>query len=197
MDNREKILAVSLDLFFDKGYDAVSVQEIVEHAGITKPTLYYYFGSKYGLLEQLLEDGFSRLWEQVNPAIYSEEQDIRNKLFYVAKAFMTFATTQSKFFFFMMSLMYSARGNEPYLAVKPHLHNLYRAIIDLFERAGGQLGNMNGRQEAFAMGFLGFLNQFAFTFSEKHYEEEHILLEQVTDEEIRALIQQFMYGIVT
>ena len=29
-----------------KGYDAVGVQEIVDTAGITKPTLYYYFGSK-------------------------------------------------------------------------------------------------------------------------------------------------------
>ena len=42
MDNRKKILKVSLDLFHQKGYDAISVQEIVERAGITKPTLYYY-----------------------------------------------------------------------------------------------------------------------------------------------------------
>ena len=54
MENKENILKCALDLFYAKGYDAVGVQEIAEKAGITKPTLYYYFGSKYGLLETLL-----------------------------------------------------------------------------------------------------------------------------------------------
>ena len=54
MDNRERILQCALELFYAKGYDAVGVQEIAQKAGITKPTLYYYFGSKYGLLETLL-----------------------------------------------------------------------------------------------------------------------------------------------
>ena len=51
MDNRELLLNTALELFHAKGYDAVGVQEIVEKAGVTKPTLYYYFGSKLGLLK--------------------------------------------------------------------------------------------------------------------------------------------------
>ena len=51
MDNRETILETALDLFYTRGYDAVGVQEIAERSGVTKPTLYYYFKSKYGLLE--------------------------------------------------------------------------------------------------------------------------------------------------
>ena len=50
LDNRELILNAALDLFYARGYDAVGVQEIVDRAGVTKPTLYYYFGSKLGLL---------------------------------------------------------------------------------------------------------------------------------------------------
>ena len=53
MDNRAEILNAALDLFHARGYDAVGVQEIVERAGVTKPTL-YYFGSKLGLLKSLL-----------------------------------------------------------------------------------------------------------------------------------------------
>ena len=49
MDNRETILETALDLFYTRGYDAVGVQEIAERSGVTKPTLYYYFKSKYGL----------------------------------------------------------------------------------------------------------------------------------------------------
>ena len=59
MDNRERILQCALELFYAKGYDAVGVQEIAQKAGITKPTLYYYFGSKYGLLETLLTKHFT------------------------------------------------------------------------------------------------------------------------------------------
>ena len=48
------IARVAARLFADRGYDATSVREIVEAAGVTKPTLYYHFGSKQGLAEALL-----------------------------------------------------------------------------------------------------------------------------------------------
>lgn len=206
MDNRKRILDVALDLFYEKGYDAVGVQEIVEGAGITKPTLYYYFGSKYGLLEELLKDGFEDLLNRLNEAVVISnhengegDYDVPLILYNVAKTVMTFANQNSKFFFFMLSLMYSARGNEPYKAVRPHLLALYQMITELFERLGDKLGNMNGRQETFAMGFLGLLNQYAFIFSEKHGwddDSKDTKKMQVSDEEIHAIVKQFMYGIV-
>ena len=61
MDNRSILLQCAKELFYAKGYDAVGVQEIVDRAGLTKPTLYYYFGSKLGLLETLLEIQFEEL----------------------------------------------------------------------------------------------------------------------------------------
>lgn len=72
MDNRERILQCALELFYAKGYDAVGVQEIAQKAGITKPTLYYYFGSKYGLLETLLTKHFTVLNEELERASFYE-----------------------------------------------------------------------------------------------------------------------------
>ena len=37
----DRILQSALDLFSNKGYDATSVREICEAAGITKSTLYH------------------------------------------------------------------------------------------------------------------------------------------------------------
>ena len=65
MENRERLLEAALSLFYEKGYDAVGVQEIVEAAGVTKPTLYYYFGSKKGLLEAVLQKNFRVMEEQL------------------------------------------------------------------------------------------------------------------------------------
>lgn len=193
MDNRERILAVTLDLFSEKGYDAVGVQEIVSKAGVSKPTLYYYFGSKRGLLDSLLKYGFDKLMDSLNPAIEEGKRDIQNSLYLVARAFLDYASENSKFFFFMLSLMYSARGGEPYQAVKPYLHALYMNIIALFDEAAHQLGNMNGRQEQFAIVFIGMLNQAAFSFSEKNDMDsgDH----RLTDKQIHGLVNQFMYGI--
>ena len=68
MDNKEKILQCALELFYARGYDAVGVQEIAETAGVTKPTLYYYFGSKKGLLETLLETEYAVLRQALESA---------------------------------------------------------------------------------------------------------------------------------
>src|SRR5260221_5464528 len=48
------IARVAARLFATQGYEATSVRTIVEAAGVTKPTLYYYFGSKEGLAQALL-----------------------------------------------------------------------------------------------------------------------------------------------
>ena len=56
----ERILTTALDLFAVRGYDATSVREICEAAAITKPTLYYFFGNKDGVLRALVTTGFEQ-----------------------------------------------------------------------------------------------------------------------------------------
>jgi AcrR family transcriptional regulator len=45
----EGILRAAIKLFAKKGYEGTSIREIAEAAGVTKPMLYYYFGSKEGI----------------------------------------------------------------------------------------------------------------------------------------------------
>jgi AcrR family transcriptional regulator len=58
---RAKLLKSALHLFAKRGYDAVGVQEIVDSAKVTRPALYYYFGSKRGLIESLFEEMVDQL----------------------------------------------------------------------------------------------------------------------------------------
>src|SRR5438874_13323051 len=55
------IAQVAARLFAARGYDATPVRAIVEAAGVTKPTLYYHYGSKEGLAQALLTEPISRL----------------------------------------------------------------------------------------------------------------------------------------
>src|SRR4051812_13552094 len=52
---REKILAAAKDLFYHEGIHATGTDAIVTKAGVTKPTLYYYFASKDDLVGAYLE----------------------------------------------------------------------------------------------------------------------------------------------
>jgi TetR/AcrR family transcriptional regulator len=52
---RKTLLLAGINLFAEKGYAGTSVREIVSLAGVTKPVLYYYFQSKEGLLQAILD----------------------------------------------------------------------------------------------------------------------------------------------
>jgi AcrR family transcriptional regulator len=65
IETKSRVFTAAADLFSEKGYYNVSVREICDAAGVTKPVLYYYFKDKEDLLESLL----------------NEIDEIRNKLF--------------------------------------------------------------------------------------------------------------------
>ena len=48
-----RIVAAAVGLFSEKGFDATSVQEIVERAAVTKGALYHYYRSKDDLLYEI------------------------------------------------------------------------------------------------------------------------------------------------
>ena len=91
MDNRQLIMNSALTLFYESGYDAVGVQQIVDSAGVSKPTLYYYFGSKQGLLEALLNEHFQPMEQKLIEASETGK-NIPEKLYRIARAFFNGAS---------------------------------------------------------------------------------------------------------
>jgi AcrR family transcriptional regulator len=67
---RERILAIALDRFIEKGYEATSLREIAEEMGFSKAALYYHFASKADLLMALhlrLQEITSRALAHLGP----------------------------------------------------------------------------------------------------------------------------------
>lgn len=62
---RERLLVAALDIFTRKGYAATSVREVVAAAGVTKPVLYYYFGSKEGIYLELMNETYAVFGERL------------------------------------------------------------------------------------------------------------------------------------
>jgi len=87
-DNTNSLLMkAALQLFTEKGYAGASTREIVESCGVTKPTLYYHFGSKDHLYRSILKEIFNRFNRDV-VRISSEILPPRTKLLKVIRFYL-------------------------------------------------------------------------------------------------------------
>ncbi len=77
--SRRHILKAAAKLFASRGYDAVSVREIVESAGVTKPVLYYYFENKEGVARALINDFFDQA-DALRQDVFGRETDVHGLL---------------------------------------------------------------------------------------------------------------------
>ena len=186
MDNRENILDCALQLFSARGYDAVGVQEICEAAGITKPTLYYYFGSKKGLLEQVLSRSFQVLRQRlVEAADY--HGDLPLTLQRVAGVYFVFAKEHPDFYRLQLGLWFAPLESEGFQLLTVLNRFQYDLIEKIFLDAVVQHGNMRGRHRAYALTFLGMLNTYIGLGLNGFAE--------LDDELARQAIHQFQHGI--
>jgi TetR/AcrR family transcriptional regulator len=55
---RGRLLQAAIGLFNQRGYAPTTVREIVDAAGVTKPVLYYYFGSKEGIFQAIMDEAY-------------------------------------------------------------------------------------------------------------------------------------------
>jgi AcrR family transcriptional regulator len=186
MDNRSNILACALQLFASHGYDATGVQEIVDAAGITKPTLYHYFGSKRGLLDTLLSEQWTELFEAVEQAaIY--QGDLPLTLNRIVAAYFHYAQGHRLFYRVQLSMWFAPPHSDAFEAVSQGDERQQQLIENVFARAAEDHGNMKGRQRAYAATFLGMINTYIGLALNDYT--------KLDDELVYKAVHQFMHGI--
>jgi len=159
-DSKEIIARVALGLFARRGFESVGVNEIAEKTGFSKPTLYYHFGSKEGLLEGIIETrGKALLALTEEGAEY--HRDIRMNLKNLFEDTTAFALENQDFFRLLLRLFASAPetpGSEIGGVLRGKLIRSYR---NLFLRAAEDHGNMRNREEIYAETFWGLISTCA------------------------------------
>lgn len=78
-ERRQEILDTAQALYAQQGYDATSVQAIVDAIGIAKGTFYHYFDSKEDVLEALLERLFDEIVAGMEVLVADEKLDALQK----------------------------------------------------------------------------------------------------------------------
>jgi len=186
VDNRSGLLSAALKLFVARGYEAVGVQEIVEAAGVTKPTLYQYFGSKLGLLEALLESELTPFCGLVRQAA-DYHGDLPLTLEKITRVYFDFARSRRDFYRLQLAMWYSPLKSESFAAAERWNNQLFQVVEGMFLQAAGQHGNMRNRQRAYAATFIGMINTYIGLALNGYTELNDTLIYQA--------VHQFMHGI--
>ena len=128
--SNDRILKKALELFSEKGYDATSVREICEAAGITKPTLYHFYGSKEGVYRAIVEGALERFQADVILAL-SAEGSLRERLVRMACGYVDATVREPDLARFLMALIH----NPPRSAPATDFAGFYQGILDALARA--------------------------------------------------------------
>jgi TetR/AcrR family transcriptional regulator len=67
-----RLMTSAIALFARRGYAATTVREIVEAAGVTKPALYYHFGSKEGIFLAMMGEAVQEFEATATMALGTE-----------------------------------------------------------------------------------------------------------------------------
>ncbi|HOV15016.1 MAG TPA: TetR/AcrR family transcriptional regulator, partial [Spirochaetota bacterium] len=154
MDNKDKILEVALELFSDKGYDGTGIQEIVDKSGITKPTLYYYFGNKEGILLAIFDKFLKPFIERLT-ILCEYKNDITLSLTNITRCFFDNAISNKTFAKLNLSMTYEIKESTSHKMIKPFHYEIYDLIREMFIKASNQHGNMKNREKEYTLSFMG------------------------------------------
>ena len=82
LQTRKKIILAARELFEEKSFEDVSIEEITDRAGVATGSFYTYFKRKEAIIEELTHNDFFHLDEVVNKM---EDKSIEYKISYYAK----------------------------------------------------------------------------------------------------------------
>jgi AcrR family transcriptional regulator len=156
--SNDRILKKALELFSEKGYDATSVREICEAAGITKPTLYHFYGSKEGVYRAIVEGALLRFRSEVMRSLEGPGP-VRDRLVRMAQTYVEATRREPDLARFVMALIHTSPRSAP----ATDLVGFYQGILDALAAAlegGVTAGEIRpARTDVRLLVFMGALSE--------------------------------------
>ncbi|MCY1019108.1 TetR/AcrR family transcriptional regulator [Pyxidicoccus sp. MSG2] len=123
-DRRVQLMEVGRGVFASHGYEATSIEEVAQQAGVSKPIVYEHFGAKEGLYAAIVDREMDDLVARMSESI--SQGTPRERFEAAVLAFMTYAKEEPAGFAVLTrdSPMATAR------------RGLTRVIDDLAQRVG-------------------------------------------------------------
>jgi AcrR family transcriptional regulator len=179
---RAAILDVAVTAFASRGYEAVGIQEICRLADITKPTLYYHFGNKDGLLAAVTRESREDFLSHVREGL-TFSGDIVADIQRLFEGVRDFARSRDKRFQLLVQAFYAPEDSTFRSVSAADISTVIADFASFFRGAAEGHGNIRGKEEYLALSF------FAQAIAYSRYTSV------VDGVSVQLAAQTFLYGI--
>ncbi|MEI8254876.1 MAG: TetR family transcriptional regulator, partial [Deltaproteobacteria bacterium] len=157
-DTADRILAAADELFCRVGYDAVSVRDVAERAGVNKALVFYHFESKAVLFERVLT-GYYAAHRRALAEAFEADGTPRERMHRMADAYLDFMIGNARY---AVLAQQQISNPETHPLVEKNLEPLYRWIEHALSEIAPHTGPGGARQ--LFVTFSGLvINYFTYT----------------------------------
>ncbi len=135
MNNRkQRVIKIAHQLFIEKGFQATSIQDILDYSGISKGTFYNYFSSKSELLIALFKSIYKQLDKDTNEMLIGQDASDIGILIKQIELHLKTSRANKLLFLFEEVMVSNDPDLKEYLK-QNHLRNvswIYSRFVDIF-----------------------------------------------------------------
>jgi len=150
---KEAIRNAAAELFAEKGFAATSTREICQRAGITKPVLYYHFGNKEQLYEELVRDTYNDYQRELRRAS-RRGRTPRERLLEVLSAMFAYTRHKPNHWRVGFRMVLAPEKESPAINYVEMSQGDERLLAEIV-REGVRKGEMKGRPDFIAGAIVG------------------------------------------
>ncbi|MDQ0201397.1 TetR/AcrR family transcriptional regulator [Neobacillus ginsengisoli] len=133
-DRKQHVIGMAHQLFIEKGFQATSIQDILEYSGISKGTFYNYFSSKNELLKAIFKTIFKKMDKERDELLIGKDKsDI--EIFIKQMELQMKSNKKNNLFTLFEEVLFSNDEDLKEFIKRGHLmmlHWLYNRFIDIF-----------------------------------------------------------------
>jgi len=159
---REAIRSAAIKLFAAEGFAATTTREICRQAGVTKPVLYYHFGSKEQLFHGLMLDAHNEFLKEVMRASH-RGKTVREKFIEVLAADFALNRRDPGLSMILFRMVFAAEKGSPEFNVVAFGQDWLRVLVGI-AREGVRRGEMHGRPQEIAEALMGIHTLYTMSF---------------------------------
>ncbi len=154
---RQRLFHAACELFTEKGYASTSVREIVERAGVTKPMLYYHFGSKEGVYLALVNESYQELGNMMREAL-GFQGNVRQRLLLMTENVFDLFHANQREVRFIHSMYYGPSGGAPEADLEAFHMLLHGGVVGLVAEGIASGEFLSGDPQEIALALTGALH---------------------------------------
>jgi AcrR family transcriptional regulator len=190
-ETEERLLECALTLFAAQGYDATSVREIIEAAGVTRPVLYYYCDNKEDLFKRVVHWTHDDAYDELE-RLLAETSGAVKQLRAIVRGTFSFCAADPR----IPQLMFQTTYGSAASALAEFMNEIAQrrfSIIEQVIQQGIDAGELHsGDAASLALVFCSIMDHHVNVLSRLPSPEN-----KLTSERADSLVDVFLHGVGT